>query len=914
MIRTEDLSSADVLTAISLQGIANARAAHIYLDPGPADPVASRLLNILRTLHNVTTTNTSLSGALTDFASEVKGIVVYDAAVPDTINVATTIAGIDHAILVDASAAPTMARRLGLPILEDLSQLPWAGLSRLALYRLAESRYLGQTNLSVLGYLEPDQLGPRDYLIAARSFVFYSQPGPYADSSETGLLDEILGRVPAGGAVLGWAPDETGAEENFLVQAISRHGCFLVGAESTPNLSLLSAFRAASPLAPHVPSAPPSLGNQTYVAFAIPDGDNLDFIHSRLLQLWNETERGSLPIAWSVTPALAELAPAYLELLYDESSPQDEFLAGPSGAGLAFPGLMPPEGLNAFLRETKSLSEEAGLDLQWVLDGYRTYEIPYPNGLLDAYQDTLSPRGLLLDYGDRPVSYEYGTIGDTPTTRSTHYWGTEANLLAKVGLDTSSGGGPHFLVVVLYPYTKNLADLVRVAQAIEDLSPGRVQFVGLHALFALEAQATLSWAERLASEVHQSPLPRLMDPTAVASGDASREAGTPFEAVQDYQQALAASDLVAMIALVTAIAAIALVLFRRNAPLLSLGVSPKEAARAAMAIAAIALVVASANQILDRNFWDYPALVLAWALTWIVRPVFRRVARWDKAAPLVAAALLVGGAGLLNVTSWAIVPLIAASCAVVTATASPKEGRPLPMTLTVAVGALLGWILGGLAWTPVVLAGGLIVAVLAGLWKPVPDAPARRARFPASVGLPVLVSLSVMVLALPVSAFYAIHLDWNLSLVLSFVAVVLAFGLPVGWALGALSRLPAGASVGISAAMFLAGAFLGGLSLILATLLGFIFLGAASYALESEWRERSGVQPGGTAILALVLLLVAIERIQPVYYSVYLWPLPGTIETVMYATPVLMAGGVALAGALTLPWRIGPRHTSARSA
>src|SRR5207249_1265563 len=58
---------------------------------------------------------------LTSYRSELQGVVVYDPSVPDSINVATTLAGLDRAIVV----SPTMAQQLAvapylLPVVDDL--------------------------------------------------------------------------------------------------------------------------------------------------------------------------------------------------------------------------------------------------------------------------------------------------------------------------------------------------------------------------------------------------------------------------------------------------------------------------------------------------------------------------------------------------------------------------------------------------------------------------------------------------------------------------------------------------------------------------------------------------------------------------------------------------------------------------
>ena len=52
---------------------------------------------------------------------------------------------------------------------------------------------------------------------------------------------------------------------------------------------------------------------------------------------WGSSARGAVPLGWTISPALAELAPSIMQRYYREASASDVFVAGPSGVAYTFP-------------------------------------------------------------------------------------------------------------------------------------------------------------------------------------------------------------------------------------------------------------------------------------------------------------------------------------------------------------------------------------------------------------------------------------------------------------------------------------------------------------------------------------------------------------------------------------------------
>ena len=339
------------LLMTSLQGLVNRNQTEIYLDVDQVAGNTSRMLAYLGPRYGVRYDRMSMEVAIAAYAGRAKGLVVYDPSRPESINIGTIVAAQRDAILVGPDQAGWLAARTGLPILFDYaSRIDWTSLSPIDAYDRAMREWYPSSATTLLAILPPDRWAIRDYLIATRTFVFYFPQGILASPFETAATKRILHATPRGIPILGWFNSPTLTEENSFVQMASAEGKFVVGVQSVPNLSVMTALgrnetRRQSPS----PAPLPSLDDhKTYAVLAVPDGDNLDFAAGRMWDLWTEPTRGSLPFAWSLNPILADLAPPLLDAYYDSATSQDRFIAAPSGAGYLYPDYATPDDLASF--------------------------------------------------------------------------------------------------------------------------------------------------------------------------------------------------------------------------------------------------------------------------------------------------------------------------------------------------------------------------------------------------------------------------------------------------------------------------------------------------------------------------------------------------------------------------------------
>lgn len=301
----------------------------------------------------------------------ITGLIIYDPDIPDSVNVATMLAGQRDALVV----SPTLAQEFrqapdDLPVLTDLRTLHWK--SRLDVYQWAFQHLLKDCSPRLVAGLDPAiPIAIRPFLVATRAFIYWLDPLNFWPQptrgweSERCLMRRILRHFAPGTAHLGWFMQE-GAGVN-----LTSHAALPVFASDLfSNLEVWISLPSKNPLPEQAATstAIPELASKVYVSFTLSEGDNLQYLQERLPQLWLDATRGSLPIGWATSPALIQAAPAMAEYYARTATANDELLAGPSGAGYMYPSNWPAEHLPLFLQRTGHLMREMRLSVLTVLD------------------------------------------------------------------------------------------------------------------------------------------------------------------------------------------------------------------------------------------------------------------------------------------------------------------------------------------------------------------------------------------------------------------------------------------------------------------------------------------------------------------------------------------------------------------
>ncbi|HYB01484.1 MAG TPA: hypothetical protein VED37_14800, partial [Ktedonobacteraceae bacterium] len=162
------------------------------------------------------------------------------------------------------------------------------------------------------------------------------------------------------------------------------------GSASSSSLgSLTSAGAGPAPSTGTVSYSTP----KAYVSFTISDGDNLQYNQHRMLALWKDPARGTLPIGWTISPSLVQTAPSLATYYISSMTANDELIAGPSGVGYIYPSQWPQAQLPAFLNVTGQTMQAMKLALIEVLDSGLGQAFVNP-ALQTTYVDVLAPFGV----------------------------------------------------------------------------------------------------------------------------------------------------------------------------------------------------------------------------------------------------------------------------------------------------------------------------------------------------------------------------------------------------------------------------------------------------------------------------------------------------------------------------------------
>ena len=161
------------LSVTTMTGLINRQQPKVYLlaNEGTAFWLKEALTHVP---HNISPAGGDdvLKLLLDSYRSYIRGLIIYDPSCIDSINVATTLAGLRDSIVVSPSLAATLqGQPYELPVVVDLRIYRWK--NRVQAYRWAERNLLKEASPSLVAGLDPSIAGAlRSYLVATRTFVY----------------------------------------------------------------------------------------------------------------------------------------------------------------------------------------------------------------------------------------------------------------------------------------------------------------------------------------------------------------------------------------------------------------------------------------------------------------------------------------------------------------------------------------------------------------------------------------------------------------------------------------------------------------------------------------------------------------------------------------------------------------------
>ena len=323
-IRVNQLTDAEKVAFTYLQGIVNKKKPRIYLyasiDGGNG---WHKKLNLELNIYD----RVDKFKLIEKYKDEISGIVLYDrkAQGNEMINLACTVAGIKNALPVDVTMKAKLDEAgLELPVVEDLTGLTVK--TRIEVYNYLYENYWEQCQHRLLFSLSAvdHKHQVRDMAAATGgAIVWLDNRLP----EEKEVFKKFLADMkPGESMVTGWY-----TEERSGIGAAAEFGLSTVPSDYFENSTVFAGMNPTIVRKP-VPDKP-ELENKVYIAVFLSDGDNVQYCEHKMADLWNNKDRGQMPINWTISPALVDFAPGMLNYYYETATENDFFASGPSGLG-----------------------------------------------------------------------------------------------------------------------------------------------------------------------------------------------------------------------------------------------------------------------------------------------------------------------------------------------------------------------------------------------------------------------------------------------------------------------------------------------------------------------------------------------------------------------------------------------------
>ncbi len=534
------LDHAKRLTANSIQGLVNRKGPLLFLDYGVYDEPGSRKTNSVQMteknwfgkyrkylLHNdrdnlafyqeiydlQIQTIRNLEETIKHFLSSLKGMVVWDPELIESVNLALMLAGQKNLLVVHPDDVEHYVQKFHLTIVEDLRG---RFTNRLDLYRWAFKHLFPRCKPGQVACLEPEWQRSEftDYVVKNKLFVYSLSTfnkgglrslgqkllllliaGPFGlrnflfDTHLDGLIRNLAI------ALLGWRDPEirlgvriqkavkalpyptifgwhTQRDDEFaFMLMISANGMRLAPTFMASNFSFHSSLPKKVPFQQSFkkPSDVVLEKNKVYLTFTLSDGDQFTLMNTAEVSNWRRPEHGKVPFNWEVQPLLVELAPALLGYYYHNLTPKDMLIAGPSGAGYVIPPLV--ANLPKYLAESARLCDAADIRITTSYNGDPPLRVVRDHGNVKG-----NFMGFLAGYfhlnrtpmyisENRPfVAYAWPHVEQIPLESD--------RVLAGIRkLIEAPGTKPRFIACHLFAYFTTLAD---VAAFVKTLDPKKV--------------------------------------------------------------------------------------------------------------------------------------------------------------------------------------------------------------------------------------------------------------------------------------------------------------------------------------------------------------------------------------------------------------------------------------------------------
>ena len=412
----------------------------------------------------------------------IEDIVISDSAVVESINAASTLAGITDSLVVTTDLYQKL-QSMGYEfnVLQDFTGMFESG-QDVNRYVFEHWFSQGYVNKRILFGTDPGIPGClREYAMALGCACVYFDITKEEDKA---LLEEFAALMPAGfSQYAGWFPE---GNEEQMVTFLSEHGIVMTSADFFTNIPFLSAQKVEK--IQRKRSSAMTLENKIYVMYGVTDGDNMgSYMQQAFPQmLFSDIER-DFPISWTISPNAAILMPRILQAIYDNADAElDDFLSGPTGAAYTFPGIQDESWRDRYMQITDEYMEAADLNIlnTWNEAG-PLWANPMTAELKDAYVENMEH---VTGIFDQCYSQPYETIGhitfaraDEPyaTSDGADEWFTNMMEDAYLSYEMNEGAVPIFLSIMgnAWGGENTILDMKTAKETIAAKYPETFEFV-----------------------------------------------------------------------------------------------------------------------------------------------------------------------------------------------------------------------------------------------------------------------------------------------------------------------------------------------------------------------------------------------------------------------------------------------------
>jgi hypothetical protein len=361
----------------------------------------------------------------------------------------------------------------------------------------------------------------RDIGMASGAAIVWLDP---RKEEEAVVLRKFFGDMKTGESiVVGWW-----AEERSGIGMGASYGISTIPADFYENATVYSGTPHTIQL-PVVPKKP-RLENKIYLAIFLSDGDNVQYCQHAMSNLWDNKNRGVVPINWTVSPGLADLGPGLLNYYYKTATSNDFFASGPSGLGYALIydahnkkwNMTEAEHTDAYTKFSQQYLEKSGLRIITIWDEINEQQMEtYATNCRYLY-------GVTLEDWERSKPLQTIVKQDKLAFMPNHpcYASNIQDIYVRweKKIKTYDGSKPLFLAAQGESWKMGPENIVLLKEKLEKLSPGNIVICRGDHFFTLYNEANqLDFNLTLSPEMEVTSSPSKTKAAFAADGTPSGE-------------------------------------------------------------------------------------------------------------------------------------------------------------------------------------------------------------------------------------------------------------------------------------------------------------------------------------------------------------------------------------------------------